>query len=63
VNENSISYYAIYWYDDQGPSMGSLYCSDSNDWSYITSDTRYPNIGIPSQFTIENFEVFQVIKQ
>ncbi|GET03557.1 hypothetical protein GLOIN_2v1868927 [Rhizophagus clarus] len=54
---------AIYCFCDQGPSMGSLFCPDSNNWTYDASGIRYPNIGIPSNFTVENYEVFQLIKQ
>ncbi|GBB83917.1 hypothetical protein RclHR1_10580005 [Rhizophagus clarus] len=63
VNDHSNrGYYAIYCKTNQGPSMGGLFCPDSNNWSYFTSDTRYLNIGIPSNFAVENYEVFQVIK-
>jgi hypothetical protein len=53
---------SVYCYYNQGPSMGGLNCPDSNNW-YINNDTRYPDVGIPSRFTVENYEVFQVIKQ
>jgi hypothetical protein len=54
---------AIYCYNNQGPSMGSLYCSDSNNWTIDNIYLRYVNIGIPSKFTVEHYEVFQVIRQ
>ncbi|RGB29617.1 hypothetical protein C1646_745261 [Rhizophagus diaphanus] len=54
---------AIYCYNNQGPSMGSLICKNSNNWTYYTGCTIYPNIGIPSNFTIENYEAFSIVKQ
>jgi hypothetical protein len=64
TNDCISGYFAIYCYNYQGPRMGSLNCSNSNNWTCDTRDTRYPNMNdIPSNFTIENFEVFQVIKQ
>ena len=54
--------YAIYCYNHQGPSMGGLYCPDSNNWTY-DSGGYYPSIGIPANFVVEDYEVFQVIKQ
>ena len=47
---------------NQGPSMGELYCPDSNNWIYNNTGNFYPNIGIPANFTIEDYEVFQIIK-
>ncbi|GBB95861.1 hypothetical protein RclHR1_02630006 [Rhizophagus clarus] len=58
VPANNASYYAICCFSDQGPSMGGLCCPDSNNWTYDASDTHYPNIGIPSNFAVENYEVF-----
>ncbi|GBC41229.2 hypothetical protein GLOIN_2v1868927 [Rhizophagus irregularis DAOM 181602=DAOM 197198] len=54
---------AIYCYNNQGPSMGSLNSKNSNNWSYYAGSTTYPNIGIPSKFTIENYETFSIVKQ
>jgi hypothetical protein len=55
--------YDIYCFNNQGPSMGGLYCHDSNDnWTYSNSGS-FRNLGIPAKFTVENYEVFQVIKQ
>jgi hypothetical protein len=52
--------YAIYCHSKHGPSMGDLYCPDSNIWSYRKSIST---IGIPAKFTVEEYEVFQVIKK
>ena len=43
--------------------MGKLYHNTDNKW--YNSDNRgyfYPNIGIPANFTVEDYEVFQVTK-
>jgi hypothetical protein len=63
VDSSSNWGYSVYCYDDQGPSMGGLRCFSNNFWTYNTGSTRYPNIGIPARFTLENFEVFQVIQK
>ena len=54
---------AIYCRNDRGPDMGDLNCDDPSNWSYDADETCYPNIGIPSRFTVEDYEVYQVIKQ
>jgi hypothetical protein len=55
---------AVSCYNDRGPSMGNLVCLNSNKWTYYTGGTYYPNIDIPGgNFTIEDFEIFQVIKK
>jgi hypothetical protein len=55
---------AIYCNHTHGPSMGNLNCINDN-WLYNNYDNgnRYPKIGIPGNFIIENYEVFQVIKK
>ncbi|EXX78332.1 hypothetical protein GLOIN_2v1883688 [Rhizophagus irregularis DAOM 181602=DAOM 197198] len=54
---------AVSCYNDRGPSMGNLVCLNSNKWTYL-SGTHYPNIDIISgNFTIEDFEIFQVIRK
>jgi hypothetical protein len=56
--------HAIFCYNNQGPSMGYLYCPDSKNWTYDgRDDNTFPNINIPAKFTVENYEVFQVIKR
>ena len=60
VNEEN---YAVYCRNYRGPKMGDFSFSDSNNLTYNTSGTRYPNIGIPARFVVESYEVFQVIKQ
>ncbi|RIA94911.1 hypothetical protein C1645_817407 [Glomus cerebriforme] len=55
---------AVYCNSAYGPTMGNLFCSDNN-WCYrIYSDGhRYPAIGFPNDFIVEDYEVFQVIKK
>jgi hypothetical protein len=56
--------HAIYCNSNQGPSMGNLYCLYSNNWNYHCNNGEYySNIGIPVNFTVEDYEVFQVIKK
>ncbi|PKB91677.1 hypothetical protein RhiirA5_448047, partial [Rhizophagus irregularis] len=47
-----------------GPTMGNLFC-ENNVWSYnnLGNGERYPKIGIPANFEVEDYEVFQVIKK
>ncbi|CAB4389223.1 unnamed protein product [Rhizophagus irregularis] len=53
---------AIYCSNDRGPQMGFFLCYGSNKW--INNAHQYPEIGIPNtKFTVENYEVFQVIKK
>ncbi|RGB42266.1 hypothetical protein C1646_751164 [Rhizophagus diaphanus] len=61
---------AIYCYSDYGPTFGSSNnggsCdielrSSSNKWS--SSPNSYLDIGIPRNYEIENYEVFQVVKK
>ncbi|RGB41522.1 hypothetical protein C1646_685447, partial [Rhizophagus diaphanus] len=46
-----------------GPVMGNLFC-EHNVWFYNNDDNgnRYPKIGIPANFEVEDYEVFQVVK-
>ncbi|POG69906.1 hypothetical protein GLOIN_2v1622042, partial [Rhizophagus irregularis DAOM 181602=DAOM 197198] len=47
-----------------GPTMGNLY-NCNNNWSNIERGhgDNYPNIGIPENFEVEDYEVFQVIEK
>ncbi|EXX53103.1 hypothetical protein GLOIN_2v1176608 [Rhizophagus irregularis DAOM 181602=DAOM 197198] len=56
---------AIYCSNDRGSQMGGFVCYGDNDWeNYDDIAEYYPVIGIPnSNFTVENYEVFQVIKK
>ncbi|CAB4392632.1 unnamed protein product [Rhizophagus irregularis] len=47
-----------------GPTMGNLY-NCNNNWSNIERGhgDNYPNIGIPGNFEVEDYEVFQVIEK
>ncbi|CAB4400697.1 unnamed protein product [Rhizophagus irregularis] len=49
---------------NRGPTMGNIYC-ENNGWYYTNDDNgeRYPKIGIPENFEVEDYEVFQVIKK
>ncbi|CAB4385508.1 unnamed protein product [Rhizophagus irregularis] len=60
---NSGKHYAIYCNNNYGPQMGDLGCPNFNNWTYSGSLSYYPNSGIPNNITIENYEVFQVIKK
>jgi hypothetical protein len=62
VNNKS---YAIYCHNTQGPHMGDFLCNSTNNWRYYNSGVGiiYPRIGIPENFMVENYEVFQVIKK
>ena len=44
--------------------MGNLF-RDNNRWHYSNYDNgeRYPKIGIPASFEVEDYEVFQVVKK
>jgi hypothetical protein len=57
--------YAIYCHSTQGPHMGDFLCDCFNNWHYYNVGVGliYPKIGIPESFTIDNYEVFQVIKK
>jgi hypothetical protein len=62
--------HAIYCYSNYGPTFGSSHNGDScdielrsrgNRWS--SSPNSYPDIDIPRNYEIENYEVFQVVKK
>ncbi|GBC10279.1 hypothetical protein RclHR1_00950016 [Rhizophagus clarus] len=55
--------YAVYCGNYQGPKMGDLQCKDTNNWTYKVDSTDYPNVGIPANFVVENYEVYQVVKK
>src|SRR4051812_6455658 len=54
---------AIYCRNDSGIYMGYNLYNYNNDWGCNYNYTHYPNIGIPKTFTVEDYEVFQVIKR
>ncbi|CAB4373478.1 unnamed protein product [Rhizophagus irregularis] len=61
----SIQDWAVFCGPRYGPTMGNLFCNN-NVWSYNNSydnGNRYPKIGIPANFEVEDYEVFQVIKK
>jgi hypothetical protein len=60
--------HAILCRNNQGPHFGNFYCVGTNNWKFYDSgsveiNTSYHKIGIPEKFTVENYEVFQVIKK
>ncbi|RGB38699.1 hypothetical protein C1646_740469 [Rhizophagus diaphanus] len=55
--------YAIFCGNEHGPKMGDLDCKSTNNWSYKADSCDYPNIGIPENFIVENYEVFKVVKK
>ncbi|RGB42267.1 hypothetical protein C1646_662359 [Rhizophagus diaphanus] len=62
--------YAIYCYSNYGPTFGSNDNGGSCDLELRSSSNRwrscpnsYPDIGIPRNYEIENYEVFQVVKK
>ncbi|EXX65014.1 hypothetical protein RirG_137390 [Rhizophagus irregularis DAOM 197198w] len=60
----SIQSLAVFCGSSHGPTMGNLICYN-NIWSYNNQDNgnRYSKIGIPENFEVEDYEVFQVIKK
>ncbi|RIA87868.1 hypothetical protein C1645_265339 [Glomus cerebriforme] len=54
---------AVFCGIEYGPTTGNLRCHN-NDWKYSNygDGDRYPRIGIQDNFTVEDYEVFQVIK-
>ena len=58
VNNASL---AVYCGNNYGPHMGNLDCYNSKNWG--SGNISYPNIGIPANFIVENYEVFQLIKK
>ena len=53
--------HAVYCDSNHGPYMGDFYFHSKN-W-HSNGSKYYPNIDIPANFTVEYYEVFQVIKQ
>ena len=55
--------HAVYCDISYGPYMGNLlyYKVNGNKW-YNSGGNYYPDIDIPANFIVEDFEVFQVIK-
>jgi hypothetical protein len=63
------SEHAIYCRNNFGPYMGTFVCCGDNSWiNHDVNENFYPNIGIPNKnnspnFTVENYEVFQITKK
>jgi hypothetical protein len=64
VNNDEVNH-AVYCNNIRGPQLGDLVCSNSNSWIYYGQLAYYPNLDIPigTAITIEDYEVFQVIKK
>ncbi|EXX70301.1 BTB/POZ protein [Rhizophagus irregularis DAOM 181602=DAOM 197198] len=69
ISTSKVSYvnkkkYAVYCYDTHGPTMGNLYCF-KNNWSNKQRHfgISYYDTGIPEDFIVEDYEVFQIIKK
>ena len=58
---NDYANYALHCNSMFGPHMGDLACDNPNNWRYNTN--YYPNMDIPANFRVDDYEVFQVIKQ
>jgi hypothetical protein len=56
--------YAVFCHNSWGPTMGNLYCNDNN-WYYQnhTYIDCYPDVEIQTNFEVEDYEVFQIIKK
>ncbi|RGB43756.1 hypothetical protein C1646_797950 [Rhizophagus diaphanus] len=65
VSYVNIQDHAVYCYHNWGPTIGNLYCDSNNRWYYkiYSEGERYPNIGIPTRFEVEDYEVFQVVRK
>ena len=53
---------AVYCRNDVGPHMDDIYYYN-NTWNNNNRRNCYPNVDIPANLTVEDYEVFQVIKQ
>jgi len=54
---------ATYCYSGQGLKMGYLHCING-DIRWVNNNAGcYPNMGILKNFTVEDYEVFQVTKK
>ncbi|PKB92087.1 hypothetical protein RhiirA5_446100, partial [Rhizophagus irregularis] len=56
---------AVYCHNNCGPQIGGFLCYGNNNWvNHDVAGNIYSNIGIlNTSFTVENYEVFQVIKK
>jgi hypothetical protein len=55
---------AVYCHSNYGPVIGNLIRNNIKWYYEIYNDgERYPNIGIPPNFEVEDYEVFQIIKK
>ncbi|RIA86391.1 hypothetical protein C1645_779764 [Glomus cerebriforme] len=55
-------------FPNSGPVFGGgngchLYSTENNIWCNDAENKKYPKIGIPHMFIVDNYEVFQVIKR
>jgi len=54
---------AVYYYASYGPTFGSGHDLNAQGNTWYATNNIYTNIGIPNSFTIDEYEVFQVIKK
>ena len=56
---------AIFCRNNLGPRMGDLYYYNNNWYNSnnVNNTNHYPNVNIPVNFKVEDYEVFQVTKQ
>ena len=54
--------YSVLCNNSYGPHTNDLQYSSHKNWSYYDNNNYSPKIGIPAYITLEDYEVFQVIK-
>ncbi|CAG8666002.1 124_t:CDS:1, partial [Paraglomus brasilianum] len=54
------SAYAVYYHTSYGPCFGGTSDLSANGTNWSSSSGYYPNIGIPRNFSIQEYEVFKV---
>src|SRR5215213_5243629 len=59
INCNNV----IYGNSGYGPTFGGGHDLRANQTSWTSSVSTFSNIGIPSNFTIDEYEIFQVVKK
>jgi hypothetical protein len=53
---------SVFCHNTYGPHTGDLKYSSNNTWHY-NHNGSYSKIDIPTEFTVEDYEVFQIVKQ
>ncbi|CAB4385488.1 unnamed protein product [Rhizophagus irregularis] len=54
---------AVYCSNNYGPQMGDFYCKSVNNWKIMALHIASTSLDIPKLITIEDYEIFQVIKK